>query len=213
MHTLYSFRRCPYAMRARMALAILGEPIEVREILLRQKPAAFLQLSAKGTVPVLEFDDGGVLEESLDIMQWALSREGSGWIDQRSVDEQRSMAERFDSDFKPLLDAYKYHHGNAPRSPEAYRDDACAILRLLELRLAQERYLLGPAPQFYDLALMPFIRQFAAVDRPWFDQAPLPCLRAWLDAWLEHSLFISVMPKFPLWEEGRPGATWSPDIN
>ncbi|MEC8143854.1 MAG: glutathione S-transferase N-terminal domain-containing protein, partial [Pseudomonadota bacterium] len=201
MTILYSFRRCPYAMRARMALLIKGSPLELREVLLRDKPPSMLALSPKGTVPVLQTAAGDVIEESLEIMCWAIPAE-SLWFSLADREQQLEQARSFDDTFKPYLDAYKYHRPDADRSREAYRELAAGLLDEFEANLHNHDYLLGFKPQFLDLAVMPFVRQFAAVDRRWFDAQHRQNLRRWLDRWLADPLFTGMMTKFPQWQEG-----------
>ncbi len=199
---LYSFRRCPYAIRARMALAYAGVRVELREVLLRDKPQEMLNLSPKGTVPVLELEDGRVIDESIDVMHWAL---------QQSDPERWSLAasgatpliEVNDGTFKENLDRYKYADRYPEMASSDYRDRACEHLETLEHRLSNEAWLAGAKPGFCDVALFPFIRQFAMVDRSWFDGAPYPALQRWLTHWLESPLFASVMFKLPRWEYGQ----------
>ena len=207
MTILYSFRRCPYAMRARMALMIQGAQLELREVLLRDKPASMLAISPKGTVPVLQTVHGVVIDESLDIMCWAMSAE-SDWFSLLAQAEQLEQARSFDEKFKPHLDAYKYHRPGAERSREEYRDLAANHLDRFEANLQRHDYLLGIMPQFLDLAVMPFVRQFASVDRQWFDNQHRQSLRRWLDRWLADPLFTGVMTKFPQWQEGSLGQRW-----
>ena len=207
MTILYSFRRCPYAIRARMALMIRGSQLELREVLLRDKPASMLAISPKGTVPVLQTAHGVVIDESLDIMCWAMSAE-SDWFSLLAKAEQLERAQSFDEKFKPHLDAYKYHRPGAERCREEYRDLAASYLDRFEAKLQRHDYLLGTMPQFLDLAVMPFVRQFASVDRQWFDNQHCQSLRRWLDRWLADPLFTGVMTKFLQWQEGSLGQRW-----
>ena len=201
---LYSFRRCPYAIRARLALKAAGVPVVLREVVLRDKPAALLEISPKATVPVLQRPDGGVLEQSLDIMRWALAAsDPQGWLRAGEDADVRLLTALNDGPFKQALDRYKY----APRHPErpahAWRDDGVALmLAPLNARLAAHRFLLRDTPSLADMALVPFVRQFAAVDTAWFAGAPLAPLRAWLQALTATPLFESVMVRHPAW---RPG--------
>ena len=194
-------------MRARMALLIEGTPLELREVLLRDKPPTMLALSPKGTVPVLQTAAGDVIEESLDIMCWAIPAE-SHWFSLADREQQLEQARSFDDTFKPHLDAYKYHRPDADRSRETYRELAAGLLDEFEAKLHNHDYLLGSQPQFLDLAVMPFVRQFAAVDRRWFDTQHRQGLRRWLDRWLADPLFTGVMTKFPQWQEGSSGEYW-----
>ena len=190
-----------------MALLIEGTPLELREVLLRDKPPSMLALSPKGTVPVLQTAAGDVIEESLDIMCWAIPAE-SHWFSLADREQQLEQARSFDDTFKPHLDAYKYHRPDADRSREAYRELAAGLLDKFEANLHNHDYLLGSQPQFLDLAVMPFVRQFAAVDRRWFDTQHRQGLRRWLDRWLADPLFTGVMTKFPQWQEGSSGECW-----
>lgn len=195
---LYSFRRCPYAMRARMALRYSGCPVEIVEVSLKAKPAEMLALSSKGTVPVLSVD-GRVIDESLEIMRWALAHnDPQDWLLQDDTDARQyadQLISENDQVFKVHLNHYKY----ADRYPlyplEHYREQACSFLQMLEERLQHQDYLLADHPSLADIAIMPFIRQFAAVDPDWFAQAPYPRLQVWLKGFLESSLFKAIMAR------------------
>jgi glutathione S-transferase len=198
---LYSYRRCPYAMRARMALWAANIQLEVREVSLRDKPAHLLQISPKGTVPVLQLPEGTVLEQSLDIMQWALAQnDPQGWLNADRDAVSRLIAIN-DGDFKKALDRYKYPERYPEQSQDFYRQQGEQFLQLLETALLQHRFLLGDAASMADVAIFPFIRQFAAVDAEWFAGSAYAQLRVWLDAWLESALFAEVMQKFPTYIE------------
>ena len=201
---LYSFRRCPYAMRARLALRVSEVPVLLREVVLREKPAALVAASPKATVPVLQLPDGTVLEQSLDIMRWALAaHDPQGWSRSEEDAETRALAAINDGPFKQGLDRYKYASRHPERSAQAWRDEAVALmLAPLEARLCAHRCLLRDTPGLADMAILPFVRQFAGVDEAWFADAPLPRLRAWLAAFTGSALFESVMHKYPAW---RPG--------
>jgi len=197
---LYSFRRCPYAMRARMAVAVSGTPVELREVVLRDKPAEMLEASPKGTVPVLVLPDGRVLEESLDIMRWALSQcDPEDWL--RHHDQNLVLAS--DGPFKQALDRYKYPHRYDLPNGTAHRDAALVHLGDLNDRLAGAPYLGGAQPAFTDIALFPFVRQFAATDAEWFAALPLPALQGWLSALVGSDLFVSIMTRYPQWKSGN----------
>lgn len=199
---LYSYRRCPYAMRARLAMLQANRRFQTFEIVMRDKPAALLALSPKGTVPVLHLPDGGVLEESLDIMRWAFEhRDPEGWWSRAQTDENLGLLRTNDGDFKRLLDRYKYpdRYPEDGRSREDVRAQAvAALLTPLEIRLLAERYLGGATPCATDLAIFPFVRQFAAVEPDWFAAQPLPALQAWLAGWLGSRLFEVCMTKQPV---------------
>ena len=195
---LYSFRRCPYAMRARLALLASGTGVELREVKLSDKPDHLLEISPKGTVPVLVLEDGEVIEESLDIMHWALARSDPyGWLEGEDAD----LIARNDGPFKHALDRYKYpdRHGSDPLE---HRADGLAMLRDLEDRLARHSSLSGDAMGLTDAAIMPFVRQFAMTDRAWFDAQTLPHLRAWLDRHLASDLFARCMVRPKPWKPG-----------
>jgi glutathione S-transferase len=198
MTTLYSFRRCPYAMRARMALRYSGVAVDIVEVSLKAKPAEMLALSSKGTVPVLSVD-GQVIDESLAIMRWALARhDPQDWLLKDDPQAQQAIADLIDENdrvFKVHLNRYKY----AERYPEQpmtfYRAEGEVFLRRLDELLEGRDYLLAQHPSLADVALMPFVRQFAHVDREWFAQTPYQRLQAWLQRFLESELFTSIMKK------------------
>ncbi|WP_341197210.1 glutathione S-transferase [Hyphomonas chukchiensis] len=200
---LYSFRRCPYAMRARLALAISGMDIRIREVVLRDKPAAMLAASPKGTVPVLVLPDGTVIDESLDVMKWALARnDPENWLGPDSAETQ-ALITQSDGPFKHALDRYKYPTRYDGVDPEAQRGDGLAILDEWNARIAASGgQLLGPQRTLADMALFPFVRQFAATDREWFAAQPLPALQEWLASHLASPLFKSIMTKHAQWQPG-----------
>jgi glutathione S-transferase len=192
---LYSFRRCPYAMRARLALLVSGTKCEIREVKLSAKPAELLAVSPKATVPVLVLPDDTVIDESLDIMYWALGcHDPGGWLDR--IDE-RLLAQN-DGPFKHHLDRYKYP-GRYAADGIDHRAAGVALLAPIEQRLIASAYLCGEAPGLTDAALMPFIRQFAATDQGWFDIQPLPHLQAWLAGYLASALFEAAMIRLAPW--------------
>ncbi|WP_461517057.1 glutathione S-transferase [Porticoccus sp.] len=200
---LYSFRRCPYAIRARMALHYAAVPVALREVLLKDKPQAMLSVSAKGTVPVLVLPDGSVLDESYDVMRWALARnDPDHWWDDTLAEQIDQLVQQNDLAFKPVLDRYKYADRYPAFPAEHYRTEGEQFLKGLEVRLQQSRFLLGDSLGFADAALLPFIRQFALVDKDWFDGAPYPQLQAWMEALLASELFLGVMAKYKVWQEG-----------
>ncbi|MEO8491496.1 glutathione S-transferase [Pseudomonas sp.] len=191
---LYSFRRCPYAMRARLALSYSGVAVRIVEVSLRAKPAEMLALSPKGTVPVLSVG-GVVIEESLEIMQWALAQhDPEDWLLQGDPAVLALIAEN-DQGFKYHLNRYKYAERYPEQPMEAYRAEGEVFLQTLEGLLAQRDYLLAEHVSLADVALAPFVRQFAHVDREWFAGAPYLRLQAWLQRFLESPLFIAVMAK------------------
>lgn len=199
---LYSFRRCPFAIRARMALHYAGVTLELREVLLRNKPPAMLLASAKATVPVLVLPDGRVIDESVDIMRWALeSNDPDDWWRNELTKASLALIHQCDFEFKTHLDHYKYADRHPEKPAMFYREQAEGFLAGLEQKLTQNRFLLDDHLTFTDVAIFPFIRQFAMVDKTWFDQAPYPGLQFWLQSLLDSVLFTNVMTKYPPWQE------------
>jgi len=200
---LYSFRRCPYAMRARLALVYAGQQVLLREIELKNKPVAMLSISPKGTVPVLHLSDGSVLEESLDIMLWALQQsDPQGLLSCADFSLMQKLVEENDSNFKYWLDRYKYFDRYPEMNQLAYREKGEAFLLHLDELLQKNKYLLSEQISFADIAIMPFVRQFAHVDKNWFDHCDYEALRNWLDKGLGSESFVKVMEKYPPWDEG-----------
>ena len=200
---LYSFRRCPYAMRARLALAVSEQAVEHREIELRNRPPELYEASAKGTVPVLILPDGRVIDESLDVMLWALEgNDPLGWLP-RSDEERREMMGVIatnDGEFKHSLDRYKYANRTPDADPLEHRERASLVLRDLDARLSRSTFLFRETASLADMAVAPFVRQFAFADREWFDGEPWPKLRGWLDEFIASPLFVRVMAKHELWK-------------
>lgn len=182
MPILYSFRRCPYAMRARMAIVRTGFEVEHREVILRDRPAHMMEISPKGTVPILQLADGTVIEESLEIMQyvlnWDLSSHEQEWID------------RNDNEFKFHLDRYKYPNRYDDVDEIEHREAACSFLESLEAEL--------PSGHLSD-AIFPFVRQFANHNRDWFDKQPWPNVHSWLSLQLNSEEFGVCMKKHKQW--------------
>ena len=214
---LYSFRRCPFAMRARLAMAASGRRCELREVVLRDKPPEMLAASPKGTVPVLIDADGHVLDESLDIMRWALARnDPQQWLapERGSLEDMLALIARFDNNdagFKFHLDRYKYatrYTDDAGRAVDAatHRATASAFLDDLEARLANASFLFGNRPALADMAIAPFVRQFTIADTAWFEAQPWPRLRIWLAGLLDSAFWKGAMQKYPPWRSGEAGA-------
>ena len=201
---LYSFRRCPYAIRARLALRVSNVPVALREVVLRNKPAALITASPKATVPVLQLPDGTVLDQSLDIMCWALRlNDPQGWLLPDDHGEAQALISLNDGPFKQALDRYKYAPNHPQRPAHADRDEAVELmLAPLNARLAGHGFLLRDTPSLADMAIVPFVRQFAAVDGAWFDSAPLPHLHLWMTRLITSPLFVSVMPRYVPWQPG-----------
>jgi glutathione S-transferase len=198
MNTLYSFRRCPYAMRARMALRYSGVAVDIVEVSLKAKPAEMLALSGKGTVPVLSAD-GRVIDESLDIMRWALAQnDPQDWLlkdDPVAAAQIAPLIEHNDQVFKVHLNRYKYAERYPEQPMEVYRGEGEVFLQRLDELLEGRDYLLASHPSLADVALMPFVRQLAHVDRDWFARTPYRRLQDWLQRFLESDLFTGVMRK------------------
>jgi len=203
---LYSFRRCPYAIRARMALYYSGISLEIREIELSSKPDAFIKVSPKATVPVLQLNNGDILEESMDIMQWALSQYDPDDWSLNNDKNLRSSAENLininDELFKPHLDRYKYADRYPENKVEHYQQNCEKYLKKHNQILSQHAFLSGDKITIADIAIFPFIRQCAHVDLMWFNQLPYPYLQNWLRSFLDSDIFISVMNKYPIWADG-----------
>ena len=202
---LYSYRRCPYAMRARMALAYSGIAVEIREISLREKPASMLAISPKGTVPVLH-SDGLVIEQSYDIMKWALKQsDPDQWLSAQTESIIDEWVEKNDGPFKKLLDQYKYPDRYPDISlKETLSQATSSFLGPINEQLKKSACLLGPKISLADVALFPFVRQFAMVNPEWIDQSGLNYLKQWLNEHLESPLFLSVMQKYPTWYDPTP---------
>jgi glutathione S-transferase len=199
---LYSFRRCPYAMRARLALRVSGLAYEHREVALKSKPADMLAVSPKGTVPVLCLPSGQVLEQSLDIMQWALQHhDPHAWLPQTPQAQAWTQAtiECNDGEFKAHLDRYKYPQRFGLQDGAAHREQGAVVLMRWQAVLQQQPFLAGAQWGLVDACLAPFVRQFARTDRAWFDTQPWPQLAAWLLAFENSEDFLAVMHKHLLW--------------
>ena len=202
----YSFRRCPYAMRARLALNSSKLGVELREIILRDKPEHMLEVSPKGTVPVMILPQGKVIDESLDVMLFALGQNDPEQLldpDVANLDEMLSLISEFDGPFKTALDRYKYANRHENVDVDDERKIASEHLMELEALLVKgEGYLFGDRISLADLAIFPFVRQFANVDKDWFDNQPWPNLTKALDSFVSSDRFLSIMEKYPKWKEG-----------
>ncbi|GBU15077.1 glutathione S-transferase [Polaromonas sp.] len=223
---LYSFRRCPYAMRARLALAVSGQICELREVVLRNKPQALLEVSPQATVPVLLLAHGEVLEHSLEIMLWALRQhDPEGWLRPKtgSLEAMQVLIAANDGPFKQALDRYKYPHRfmPAPATPcdssaaarqfaEQHRDSAALWLMTLQTQLASKDWLFGASACLADMALLPFVRQFAHTDAAWFAAQPWGPLARWLERWERGELLAQTMVKYPPWQAGQAAVVFAP---
>ncbi|MGJ8693344.1 MAG: glutathione S-transferase [Thalassotalea sp.] len=200
---LYSLRNCPYAMRARIAIFKSQQPVLLRDLVLSNKPQEMLDASPKGTVPVVVLANGQVIEESLEVMLWALSVSDPNDLlaanSQLLLDDMLALIEQFDTEFKTSLEQYKC----AKRYKESNVDECRAkceqYIENLEQRLNQHQFLISEQESLADIALLPFIRQFARVERQWYLQSPYPAVKKWLNHYLQSPMFTKVMAKHPLW--------------
>lgn len=218
---LYSFRRCPYAMRARLALAVSGQPYALREVVLRDKPAELLAASPKGTVPVLVLPDGKVIDQSLDVMLWALQQhDPESWMapERGTLGDMLALVAGNDGAFKHSLDRYKYANrypeesaGDAPAFARRHRAECSHWLASLEEKL-EAGCLCGERASLADMALLPFVRQFAHTDAAWFAAQPWPRLQAWLQRFEASALYAGVMDKQAAWHPNATPSAHSTDI-
>ena len=200
---LYSFRRCPYAMRARMAIHISGQRCELREVLLRDKPPSMLEYSAKGTVPVLILQDGKVIDESLDVIDWALNlNDPDDWQRSKDKEKTKELIKINDGEFKYHLDRYKYSKRYENEDPEFHRKKCLKFIESINNELNNSEYIFDDNISYADIVLLPFIRQFRIADIEWFDSLPYDNLKRWLSSFLGSSLLNSIMKKYDLWKEG-----------
>ena len=202
---LYTFRRCPYAMRARLAIWMTRTECELREVVLRDKPPSLLEYSPKATVPVLVLPDGTVIDESLDVMLWALRRhDPDSWLspEQGDLDAMLALVDANDNDFKKHLDRYKYPNRYDDADPVYHREQAERFLSQLDGKLRQHDFLFGTTISLADAAIGPFVRQFANTNREWFDSTSYDALKGWRKRFLSWPLFLSIMSKYPQWHVG-----------
>ena len=200
---LYSFRRCPYAMRARMAIHISGQKCELREVLLRDKPPSMLEYSAKGTVPVLILQDGKIIDESLDVIDWALNlNDPDDWQRSKDKEKTKELIKINDGEFKYHLDRYKYSKRYDNEDPEFHRKKCLKFIESINNELNNSEYIFDDNISYADIVLLPFIRQFRIADIEWFDSLPYDNLKKWLSSFLGSSLLNSIMKKYDLWKEG-----------
>lgn len=201
---LWSFRRCPYAMRARLAIKASGQAVALREILLRDKPEPFLAASAKGTVPVLMLLDGTVIDESRDVMFWALSQsDPEGWLDCYNQDKAQANAhlDALDHEFKHHLDRYKYATRYEDAEEVVHRTSGAAFLSAWNDILGTQTGLSGNRLGLLDYATLPFVRQFRIADPDWFDNQAWPHLHQWVQSFLASERFAAIMHKYKPWKE------------
>ncbi len=206
---LYSFRRCPYAMRARMGLLSAGVEVELREVVLRDKPAEMIAASPKATVPVLILPNAEVIEESLDVMDWALAQADPEDLLSIEPDVQRALVQACDRMFKPHLDRYKYPNRYADEPSADHRGLGLAwIMTHLAPRLETASNLFGARPMYADIAMFPFVRQFAHVDAAWFYETVPASVSSWLKAHIGSARFKAVMTKYDQWQSGETGVVF-----
>ena len=199
---LYSFRRCPYAMRARMGLLLMQRQVELREVVLKDKPESLLSYSPKGTVPVLVLPNGQVIEQSLEIIDWAVATNDTPLKPPSSIEAQ--LIATNDNEFKSALDRYKYYDRFPEHNQQYYRDQGLVFLSQLEQQLSGQLYLYGDEISYSDIAIFPFVRQFAHVDLAWFEQVDYPQLKRWLSSLLTIQHFMTTMTKFKQWQPDSP---------
>lgn len=200
---LYSLQNCPYAMRARMAIVLSGVQVNLRAIVLKNKPDEMVRASPKAEVPVLVFDNGEVIDQSLDIVLWALGQQDPHNVlysdDPSAMQDMLSLIERNDTEYRNALLKYRCAKRYHEATEEADRQACEVFMLLLEQRLSMHRYLQGDTLSLADLAILPLIRQFAKTDRRRFLQGPYPKLQQWLKNHLDSALFSKVMVNTPLW--------------
>lgn len=201
---LYSFRRCPYAMRARLGIYYSGLQVELREVILKDKPLSMLEYSPKGTVPVLVLNDGEIIDESIDIVRWALAEQDPFHLlpkaDSVEFLQSNQLIDQNDFEFKEWLDRYKYADRHPEFSESYYREKSEKFLAQLDQLLSENGFLFGNTLSVSDIAIAPFIRQFANVDRKWFDQSPYSQVQRWLASIIESKAFENIFNKYPQWQ-------------
>lgn len=204
---LYSLHRCPYAMRARMAILLAQQTVLLRDILMKNKPIEMLTASVKGTVPVLIFDDQSVIDESLDIMIWALGKNDPQDLlynnQSEALTEMKNLISRNDNEFVSNLKKYKVTARYHDIEEKFYRQKCELFIGELEQRLTEHAYIMGENPSLADFAILPFIRQFSRTNRQWYLQSPYPKLQRWLKSHIQSPLFGKVMTKYPQWLDHR----------
>ena len=204
---LYSLRQCPYAMRARLGLLLAQQTVILRDIVMTNIPDEMFAVSAKGTVPVLLFDDGEVIDESLDIMFWALNKNDPDNLlcsqDEAVLSEMHALIDQGDHEFVDALKKYKAASRYHDDAEEEYRQECESFIACLEKSLVKHDFILGEQPSLVDYAILPFIRQFSRVDKKWYQQSPYPRLRSWLERHYQNPIFSKAMKKYPRWLETK----------
>ena len=202
-YIIYSFRRCPYAMRARMAINISNQKCEIREVLLRDKPPSMLEYSSKGTVPVLVLQSGEVIDESLDVIDWALNlNDPDNWQRSKDNEKTKELIKINDGEFKHHLDRYKYSKRYDDEDPEFHRKKCLSFIEKVNSELQNSKYIFDDEISYIDISLLPFIRHFRIADNEWFDELPYENVKSWLSNFLNSELLKSIMSKYDLWKEG-----------
>ena len=208
MPILYSFKRCPYAMRARMALYLSKTIVELREVSLRNKPQSLLEISPKATVPVLLLDDGSIIDESIEIIDWCIENKKDMFKDTLNKDQElfaEDVIKLFDEKFKFHLDRYKYATRYENVDAASHRDACLNILRTLDKNINNTKCFFSNNVNKIDISVLPFIRQFRIADPLWFDaNQGIPNIQIWLENFLQSKLFNAVMLNFDLWEPSSP---------
>jgi glutathione S-transferase len=190
-------------MRARLGILFAELQVELREITLKNKPSQMLAISPKGTVPVLQLLDGTVIEESTEIMIWTLEQQDpQGLLDAEVLQQANALIDKNDNEFKYWLDRYKYADRHTDMTQTEYQQKGEIFLQVLEELLTKNPYLLGKTVTIADIGIMPFVRQFAHVDRNVFYSLPYPNLQRWLQDWLQHPFFLQTITKFQPWQDG-----------
>jgi len=202
---LYSLRNCPYAMRARIAIFKAKQTVLLRDLVLSNKPPEMIAVSPKGTVPVIVLpnENNRVIEESLDVMLWALNETDPDNLllsrDESALTEMLALIHIFDHQFKTAIETYKCAKRYKETNVVECRQACETFIQTLEQRLMGSAFLMGPKESLADIALLPFIRQFARIERQWYLQSPYPKVRQWLNSYLQSPMFTKVMAKYPLW--------------
>ncbi|MDC0988992.1 glutathione S-transferase [Rhodospirillales bacterium] len=203
---LYSFRRCPYAMRARMALSVSMQAYELREVLLRDKPPELIEVSPKATVPILEVPHLGVIDQSLDIMLWALNKNDPySWLlpERGNLEQMLALIEKNDGNFKYNLDRYKYPNRFDDLDAKYFRGEGEKFIAELDKLLETNNYLFGEKPALADYAIGPFVRQFVNTDKEWFDGLPYVSFKKWFDQFSQSEIFLGIMKKYNIWNKNE----------
>ena len=186
-----------------MAIHISGQKCELREVLLRDKPPSMLEYSAKGTVPVLILQDGKVIDESLDVIDWALNlNDPDNWQRSKDTKKTKELIKINDGEFKYHLDRYKYSKRYDNEDPEFHRKKCLKFIESVNNELNNSKYIFDDNISYADIVVLPFIRQFRIADIEWFDSLPYDNLKKWLSSFLDSSLLNSIMKKYDLWQEG-----------